>query len=84
MTVPLQLLDNFLLQYNVGQALLLLFVLVMLGSLPLKSRKVISINAIVFGLIFFLTPASMAPLEYKLFGVVLLLVGPMLLVTASR
>ena len=84
MTLALQLLDNFLLQYNVGQALLLLFVLVMLGTLPLKNKRIVSINAIVFGLIFFLTPSSMAPIEYKLFGVVLLLVGPMLFVTSSR
>jgi len=81
---PLPLVDDFLLQYNVGQALLLLFVLSLLGALPLKSRKVLSLNAILFGLLFVLTPASLAPLEFKFLGVGLLVVAPMLYVTGRR
>ena len=35
--LPLQVIDSFLLNYNIGQALLLLFILATLGALPLKS-----------------------------------------------
>lgn len=81
---PLPLIDDFLLPYNVGQALLLVFVLVVLGSLPLRSRKVLSLNLIIFGLVFLLTPASMAPIHYRFLGIALVVVGPMLYVTARR
>ncbi|WP_137285093.1 hypothetical protein [Halorussus salinisoli] len=82
--VPMPLIDDFLLNYNVGQALLLLFVLSVLGAIPLGSRKVLSLNAITFGLLFVLTPASLAPLHYKFLGIALLVVAPLLYVTASR
>ena len=82
--VPLPLLDDFLIDYNVGQALLAVFVLSVLAVLPLKSRKMLSINVIVFGLIFLLTPASLAPLAFKLLGIALVVVGPMLYITARR
>lgn len=81
---PLQALDKFLLNYHVGHALLAAFALAMLGSLPLKSRKVLSLNAITFGAIFLLTPSSMAPIQYKFLGITLLVIGPMLYVTARR
>lgn len=79
---PLPLLDDFLLPYNVGQAILALFVLAILGSLPLKSRKVIALNLILFGLIFLLTPSSLAPIHYKFLGIALLVLSPILYVTA--
>lgn len=82
--VPLPLIDDFLMDYNVGQALLLGFVLAMLATLPLKSRKVLSLNVIIFGLLFTLTPASLAPLEFKLLGIALVVIGPMLYITARR
>lgn len=82
--VPLPLIDDFLIDYNVGQALLLLFVLSVLAVLPLGSRKMLSLNAIAFGLLFVLTPASLAPLQYKFLGIALLVVAPLLYVTASR
>lgn len=81
--VPLPLIDDFLLPYNVGQALLVLFVLAVLGSLPLKSRKVLSLNLILFGLIFLLTPSSLAPLHYKFLGIALLVASPILYTTAQ-
>lgn len=82
--VPLQLVDNFLIQYNVGQAILLLFVLTTLGALPLKSMKVIGLNTIAFGLLFLLTPSSMEPVQFKFLGIGLLFVGPLLVVSARR
>ena len=80
--LPIQVIDRFLLNYNVGQALLLLFVLVMLGSLPLKSRKILAINAILFGVIFALTPVALVPLHYAFLGLALLVVGPLLWTTS--
>jgi hypothetical protein len=81
---PLPLIDDFLIDYNVGQALLLLFVLSVLAAVPLGSRKVLSLNGIVFGLIFVLTPASLAPLHYKFLGIALLVVAPLLYATTNR
>jgi uncharacterized protein YjeT (DUF2065 family) len=82
--VPLQVIDNFLLQYNAGQVLLALLVLSTLGTLPLKSLKVIGLNTVVFGLIFMITPGSLAPVQYRFLGVALLFVGPLLVVSARR
>jgi len=80
--LPLQLVDNFIQPYNVGQALLAFFVLSTLGALPLGSRKVLSINTLIFGLVFLVTPASMAPVHYRYLGVILLVVAPVLFTTA--
>jgi len=82
--VPLQVIDNFLLQYNAGQVLLALLVLSTLGALPLKSLKIIGLNTVVFGLIFMITPGSLAPVQYRFLGVALLFVGPLLVVSARR
>lgn len=82
--VPLPLIDDFLINYNVGQALLVLFVVAILAVIPMKSRKMLSINVILFGLLFVLTPASLAPLTFKFLGIALLVVGPMLYITAQR
>lgn len=54
--VPLGLIDEFLLDFDIGHVLILMFVLVMLAALPLRSRKILSINIVAFGLIFVLTP----------------------------
>ena len=82
--VPLPLIDDFLINYNVGQALLVLFVVSVLAMFPLGSRKMLSLNAIAFGLIFVLTPASLAPLHYKFLGIALLVAAPLLYTTATR
>jgi len=82
--VPLQLIDSFLLQYNVGQALLLVFVLGAVGVLPLKSRKLLSLHVIAFGVIFLVTPQSLVPTHYLFLGIVLVVVGPLLYVTGRR
>jgi len=83
--LPLQVVDNFLLQYNVGQAIFLLFILGFLAALPLKSRKVIAIQFISFGAIFMLTPQSMlAKPHWKFLGIALLVIGPMVYMTARK
>ena len=77
--------DNFLLQYNVGQALLAVFVLSFLAALPLKSRKVFAIQFISFGLIFMLTPQSLlAAPHWKFLGIALIVLGPMVYMTARK
>lgn len=81
--IPLQALDKFLVQYNVGQALLLLFVLSIPGSLVVGSRKVVALNLIGFGLLFLLTPASLTEeFYYRLLGMTLLVVAPIVYATA--
>ncbi|UPV74792.1 hypothetical protein M0R89_01675 [Halorussus limi] len=79
---PLPLIDDFLLKYNLGQVFVFLFVLSVLAAIPLGSRKVLSLNAITFGLLFVVTPASMAPLPFKFLGIALLVIAPVLYVTA--
>jgi len=93
--LPLQLLDSFLLGYNLGDALLVVFVLGILAVIPMKSWKVLTLHLLLFGLIFFLTPASMlavdasgshllgSALQYKLVGLGLLLVSPVLYATSG-
>ncbi|MFC4825576.1 hypothetical protein [Halorussus aquaticus] len=82
--VPMPLIDDFLLKYNVGQVLLLAFVLSVVAAIPLGSRKVLSLNAITFGLLFVVVPSSLAPLHYKFLGIALLVVAPVLYVTARK
>lgn len=82
--LPLQVIDSFLLNYNVGQAILLLFVLATVGALPLGSRKILGLNFVAFGLIFLLTPQGLVPVHYLYVGIILVVVGPMLFATADR
>lgn len=79
--VPLQLLDDIIQSYHLGQVLILVFVVSVLGSLAL-SKKILSINVLVFGLLFMLAPSNLAPLPYKLLGVALIVMGPVLYTTA--
>ena len=80
----LQVVDNFLLQYNLGQALLLVFVLATLAALTQRSMKLIALQTITFGLIFVLVPSIDGPGHYLYLGLALLMVAPMLFVSASR
>ncbi|ELZ33415.1 hypothetical protein C474_05025 [Halogeometricum pallidum JCM 14848] len=80
--LPIQLIDSFLLEYNVGQALLLVFILATLGALPLKSAKVVALNTMAFGVIFLLTPQSLVPLHYLFLGIALVIIGPLLWTTS--
>ncbi|MDZ7747247.1 MAG: hypothetical protein U5K28_12425 [Halobacteriales archaeon] len=83
LAASLQIVDNFLLQYNAGQLILALFILSTAGLLPIKSPQVVGINITVFGFIFLVTPSSLAPIHYRFLGVALLFVGP-IIVVASR
>ena len=83
--VPLQAIDNIMLPFHMGHILLGAFVLAVLGSLPLKSMKILGLNVIMFGAIFLLTPTDMAggTILYRLLGVGLVIVGPMLYVAGD-
>lgn len=78
--VPLAVIDQFLFDYHAGHVLVLLFVLVMLAAVPLRSRKVLSINIVAFGLIFILTPFWVVE-GYDLYmfvGIAMVVIGTML------
>jgi hypothetical protein len=78
--VPLQIMDSFLLQYHFGHVFTLLLVLSVVGVLPTGSMRALSLNLGVFGLLFVATPASMlgkTPSVFKLLGVALLVVAPL-------
>lgn len=93
--IPLQVIDSFLLNYNVGDALLVLFGLGILAVIPLKSWRVLLLHFLTFGLLFFLTPSSAltvdpggshllgSALQYKLVGLGLLIVSPVLYATTD-
>lgn len=80
--LPLQVIDSFLLDYHLGHVLVLGLVVTTLGAVPLGSRKVIAINTAVFGLLFMLTPVALMPSLYLFVGMALLVVSPILYVTA--
>jgi hypothetical protein len=91
---PLQVIDSLLLQYNVGDAVLILFVLGLLATLPLKSRKVTTLHIMVFGLLLLLLPGQMlavssngahllgSVLQYKMLGLGLLIASPVVYTTS--
>lgn len=77
--LPLNWIDNLLLELNVGVVLLGVFVLAMLAALPLRSMKVLSINVVAFGFVFVLTPYWVVD-GYDLFlfaGIAMIFVGTM-------
>ena len=77
------LVDSILLDYNIGQIMLVGFVMTTLGALPLKSQQVIGLNTILFGVIFILTPSTLMPSFYLFLGLTLLVIGPLVYVTAD-
>lgn len=83
--LPLQVIDNFLLQYHVGQVLVLVFVLGLLGTLPLRSKTITGMHVAMFGLVFVIAPLSMMGNDviYKLVGVGLIFIGPMVVIVGE-
>ncbi|QLH84248.1 hypothetical protein [Halosimplex pelagicum] len=92
--IPLQLVDGFLLKVNFGDALIVGFVLGLFAVATQRSRKLLTLHLIAFGALFLLAPGSMyAPqelslldsiIQYKLIGLVLLVVSPVLYTTAQK
>ncbi|GAB3020977.1 hypothetical protein [Natronobiforma cellulositropha] len=83
--VPLQAIDNVMLPFHMGHVLLGALVLAVLAALPLKSMKILGLNVILVGTLFMLTPTDMAgeTTLYRLMGVGLVVIGPMLYVAAD-
>ncbi|WP_330630953.1 hypothetical protein [Halocatena halophila] len=80
--LPLQVIDNFLLNYNLGDVLVLVLVLGLLGTLPLRSKSVTGLFLGTFGFLFLITPLSLMGNEWVLhfLGVGLIFVGPMIVI----
>lgn len=82
---PMPLIDDILLQYNVGQVVLLLFILSLPVGIVRSSRKIASVNFILFGLLFAIIPSiGGGPVYFALLGLLLLVIGPVFYTTASR
>lgn len=83
--LPLQVIDNFLMQYNVGQVLALVFVLGLLGTIPLRNKTISGAHIAIFGLVFVATPLSTMgnDIIYKFFGLGLIFIGPMIVVVGE-
>lgn len=83
--LPLQAIDNFLLQYHIGHVLVLVFVLGLLATLPLRSKTVTGLHLGGFGLLFLITPLSLmgGEVTLKLVGIGLIFVGPMVIVVGE-
>jgi uncharacterized protein YjeT (DUF2065 family) len=94
--VALQVIDNVLIDFSVGQVLLYVFVLSVLAAVVLQSWRVVGVQTVVFGLLLVATPGSLlsasgngTPLaltapQFRLFGVFLLLAGPVVLTVLAR
>lgn len=82
---PMPLLDDFLIQYDFGQAVLLLFVLSLPAGYVMKSWKITGINTILFGVLFIIVPSiGGGPVFYGFLGIALLVLGPMIYVSGDR
>jgi hypothetical protein len=84
--VPMPLIDDFLLNYHVGHAALLLFILTVPAGLVKGSRKLVGLIFIAFGGLFLAIPSidDAAGITFALLGIALMVIGPVLLTTASR
>lgn len=84
--MPMQAIDSFLLQYNVGDVLLLVTILGALSIAFIGSVKLLSVHLVIFGSLFVLLPISMfepgagsvlgQPALYKVLGLVILVIAP--------
>jgi hypothetical protein len=82
--IPIQVIDDFLMDYTVGHALFLVFVLAVLGGFAVnRSTKFLGLQLSLFGLIFVLTPSTTMPAAIMYFGVALVIVGPVVFVAAD-
>ena len=82
--LPLQVIDSFLLNYEIGQVLLLVFALGTIGLLGLGSKKVLGLHFGAFGLIFLLTPQAINSRIYLFLGLALVIIAPMLFSIADE
>ena len=83
--VPMPLVDDFLIQYSVGQALLLLYVLSLPAGYVFSSWRITAVNAIVFGVLFLIVPSiGGGSILFAYLGIGLVVLGPMIYATTNR
>ncbi|QLD86801.1 hypothetical protein HWV23_14055 [Natronomonas halophila] len=83
--LPLQLIDDFLMNYHVGHALLLAFIgAVGAGFAVNRSVKVLGIQFALFGLLFIVTPSTMMPTTFLYLGIGLAVIGPVIAISAKE
>lgn len=85
---PLQIVDSFLLNYNLGDVLLLVTVLGAVGIFLQRSNKLLSLHFLTFGLLFVILPSNMFEpatrsllstiAMYKFVGIGLLVIAPVI------
>ena len=85
---PLQVIDSFLLNYTIGDVLLLGFALGAVGILPTRSLKMLGAHTVSIGALLLLIPASMmvpnagsllaSSFAYKMVGILLVALAPVL------
>jgi len=94
LTIPLQVIDGFLLNVNLGDALIVGFGLGLLAVAIQGSRKLLTLHFMTFGALFLLSPSSLyqpqayslmnSILQYKIIGLILLIISPVLYTTAQK
>lgn len=84
-SLPLQLVDDFLMDYTAGHAIFLLFLLAVLGGFAVnRSVKVLGIQLSLFGILFVVTPNSMVPTSLLYLGLALIVVGPVVVIAGDE
>jgi hypothetical protein len=91
---PLQIIDSFLLNYTIGDVLLLGFIVGAVGILPTRSLRMLGAHTLGIGVTLLLVPASMMEpnagsvlansFQYKFVGIVLLSLAPVLYAVGRR
>lgn len=94
LALPLQLVDSFLFNYNIGDALLVVVVLGAIGILVQRSNKLFGIHLLTFGLLFMILPGNMLEPKpgsvfgsiamYKFVGLTLLVLAPVIFAVSRR
>lgn len=93
-TPPLQVIDSFLLNYNVGDVLLLVTVLGAVGIFLQRSNKMLGLHLLSLGLLFVILPGGMMEPKagsllptiamYKFVGIGLVAIAPVLYAIGRR
>lgn len=91
---PLQIIDNFLINYNIGDILVLVVILGGLAILVQRSNKLLGLHLLSFGLLFVVLPASMlepqagsifaSAMTYKFVGLALVVLAPIIFAVGRR
>lgn len=82
--IPLAWLNDALLPYDLGHALLVGFVLAVPGAyFKTNSEKVLALLLLTFGALFALVPSQAAAGHWRFFGYALVLVAPLVYVLAQ-